>query len=89
MQVWTKLKNLQGPFFQSSSCCVVFATTGDQQWSDVARMTIHKKLVHKCSHLKHTAVSNRQPVEIIYYWGSPSVVNMVGDYPGNSVLNDL
>ena len=33
--------------------------------SKVARMTTAKKLVDRCSHLKHTAVCKRQPVETI------------------------
>ena len=50
---------------QSPSSCVVFPVTGDQKCSEVARMTTAKKVVDKCSHLKHTLVPNRQPVETI------------------------
>ena len=42
-------------------------------------MATAKKLLEKCSHLKHSLVSNRQPVKTIKDCGSSSIVIVVGD----------
>ena len=46
VQGWIKLRNLQEPYIQSSSSCVVFDAAGDQKWTKVPGMTDNEKLLN-------------------------------------------
>ena len=90
VQGLSKLRNLQEHFIYLA-CFILFCISyhRDQKWTEGATMTTTEKLVDKCNYCKCTAVSNRQPVEIIYDRGSHSVRSMVGNSQCSSVLDAL
>ena len=46
---------------------------------EAVRMTITKKLINKCSHVKNTAVPNRKSMKTINYLGNRSIFTIGGD----------